>query len=414
MSDNAKKPGARDISDLKARLGLKKGAEAGRQSGSQGVVPPPGAARMTGTYVPPPPGVNPPPGAPGHVPDATVDPFGAMNAMAAHGATRAQPEIIIVNDGKPVESVQKKSSLLGIMRTFAVVAIPLAVGFAIGGINYERKQVGLTIRDAGYLHGEFADVGKRLQTLQDSLYKAKDNDAKAFLLNDMSLIETLEATDLGIPQGDEGNLIIYHAHLYSMDPKVVGDVLRFYSQLKTLQDRVREFGKRMKNNSALAAPDAIKPVGSVSSLAAIVRSPPGQGGQPPPPPFVEIVQVGLPICGKDMRPGTPRGCEDKSAPVGFQFRTDTGAPFGSKEVAQPITDGMVTPDKLIGLNQPDPRIPLSILSTIVKGSAKTFEELEYFTRLQEIEAMTENLMGMRKDIENRMNTVAQRSKPFAL
>jgi hypothetical protein len=126
---------------------------------------------------------------------------------------------------------------------------------------------------------------------------------------------------------------------------------------------------------------------------------------------VEVVQIGLPICGERMQPGTPQGCPDKSAPIGFQFRSDSGMAFGSKEVAKPVTDGIITPDKIMGLQMGG---PMSILSTIAKGGGKTFEEVDYFTRLQEIEAMTENLMGMRKDIENRMNTLAQRSKPFAM
>src|SRR6266496_3293275 len=80
MSEKGKKPGTRDISDLKARLGLKRGGD----KAAGGAVPPPSAGKGTG-YVPPPPGVTPPQPA---VPDARVDPFGAMNAMAAQGAIR--------------------------------------------------------------------------------------------------------------------------------------------------------------------------------------------------------------------------------------------------------------------------------------------------------------------------------------
>ena len=72
--------------------GLKKGAPTSAKpngSPSGGVVPPPGLA------VPPPPGAGPP------VPNAADDPFGAMNAMAAHGAAQRAPEIVIVHDGKP-------------------------------------------------------------------------------------------------------------------------------------------------------------------------------------------------------------------------------------------------------------------------------------------------------------------------
>src|SRR5687768_1014529 len=100
QKDPKRPGGSRDISELKARLGLKKG----------GAAPGPAGAKQNGAGVVPPPGLNlpPPPGAraPGPViPSAADDPFGAMNAMAAHGAAQRAPEIVIVNDGKPVESV---------------------------------------------------------------------------------------------------------------------------------------------------------------------------------------------------------------------------------------------------------------------------------------------------------------------
>ena len=94
MSDAKRPGGSRDISDLKARLGLKKGAAAPAtgqtraNGGSGGVVAPPGM------NLPPPPGVQPQyqqPPAP-VIPNAADDPFGAMNAMAAvgHGPARSR------------------------------------------------------------------------------------------------------------------------------------------------------------------------------------------------------------------------------------------------------------------------------------------------------------------------------------
>ena len=118
MSD-PKRGGSRDISELKQRLGLKKattptaGAAAGRPNGpAGGVVPPPGLA-------PPPP---PQP----VIPNAADDPFAAMNAMAAVGTVQRAPEIVIVNDGKPVENVGAAS------RSGAIAK--LAAPAVIGGI----------------------------------------------------------------------------------------------------------------------------------------------------------------------------------------------------------------------------------------------------------------------------------------
>ena len=90
MSDSSKRPGtSRDISELKARLGLKKGGAPApaAKNGGQGVVPPPGVS------LPAPPGVAP---AGPVVPSAKDDPFGAMNAMAQIGTMQRAPDALSI------------------------------------------------------------------------------------------------------------------------------------------------------------------------------------------------------------------------------------------------------------------------------------------------------------------------------
>ncbi|MDB4953191.1 MAG: hypothetical protein JWO36_760, partial [Myxococcales bacterium] len=131
LSD-AKKTGSRDISELKQRLGLKKGAAAqttgqvaGRGNGqSGGVVPPPGL------NLPPPPGVSAPQP---QMPNAHDDPFGAMNAMAAVGNVQRAPEMVIVHDGKPVENVGSGSG--SILKILIPAIIFLGIGVAVGKIG---------------------------------------------------------------------------------------------------------------------------------------------------------------------------------------------------------------------------------------------------------------------------------------
>src|SRR6185369_13137031 len=95
LSDS-KRTGNRDISELKQRLGLKKGGPAaGQNRGSSGQT----------AGIAPPPGLAPPSPPQPVIPNAADDPFGAMNAMAAVGTVQRAPEIVIVNDGKPVENV---------------------------------------------------------------------------------------------------------------------------------------------------------------------------------------------------------------------------------------------------------------------------------------------------------------------
>src|SRR5262249_35552306 len=161
LSDKEKKPGARDISDLKARLGLKKGAAA---PGAPAGAAPREGRQQRGNYVPPPPGVAPPQPAEPAVPDVRDDPFGAMNAIAARGAVQRAPEIIVV-DKQHVEQVAPTTNLARWGKVAAIIAGPLIVGFILGGINNGRSQYNRTLRDAQALKTEFGQLGKSLESL---------------------------------------------------------------------------------------------------------------------------------------------------------------------------------------------------------------------------------------------------------
>ena len=54
-----------------------------------------------------------------------------MNAMAAVGTVQRAPEIVIVNDGKPVENVGSQSKGAVIARMAVPAAIALIVGIAV-------------------------------------------------------------------------------------------------------------------------------------------------------------------------------------------------------------------------------------------------------------------------------------------
>src|SRR5436190_22688518 len=78
LSQTPKRPGTRDISELKARLGLKKAAPEKAPAAATATTKPSGG-------VAPPPGLNVPgPAKPTGpvIPHAADDPFGNMNAMA--------------------------------------------------------------------------------------------------------------------------------------------------------------------------------------------------------------------------------------------------------------------------------------------------------------------------------------------
>jgi hypothetical protein len=235
------------------------------------------------------------------------------------------------------------------------------------------------------------------------MFTAKDKTGgKGFLLFDKDLVEALAATDLGIPKDDPSKFLIYKAHLYTMDPKLVAEVLMFYTDMRRLQLLIDEHVRISREDMQRQTADAIKALGGETGLAAIVRTPKAGGDGPPPPPMIEIVQLGAPVCGDDKV--HPEGCG--GPPKGFQFRADNsqGQPWGTKAV---VTD-QLTVDSLIQLGES------GVLRNIIKGSQKTIEEMGWYNRVREIDELAENLNLRRKDIENKMNSLKQSGKPFAI
>lgn len=400
MSEKDKKPGARDISDLKARLGLKKGAKPG-ESQSQ----PSASPRGRGNFVPPPPGVAPPQPAQPAVPDARVDPFGAMNAMAAQGAVTRAPEIIVV-DKQHVEQVAPTTNLMRWGKIAAIVLAPLVVGFILGGINNARSEYNHTLRDAKALRDEFAQLGKSLEGLNNVLLTAKERGegGKSYALADKQLVADLEGLGFNIPDSDQ--LILFHANLYSLEPKLVQDVLLFYSRLKTLSTKVKDHVRISKDLATKLPPEARAKIGADSSFAAVLKVPTADEAQKGARPSADLVQIGSPVCA-DGKPA--QGCPEGQL-SGVQVRSDTSAQWS----VRPLAAGSDTADKVIFLRRG------GVLSGLLEGSPRFLDELQYYQRLAEIDLLVSGgtgdggLIKDRKDIEDRLNAVAQKGKAFAL
>ena len=397
MADNTKKGGARDISELKARLGLKKGG--GGASAAGGGVPPPSAAKIGGGYVPPPPGAHP---AQPVIPDARVDPFGAMNAIAAQGAQRAQaaPQIIVVNDGQPVESVATRGKTV-YLKWAGIVLVPMIAGIAIGGVVYKNEEYNKTIDDAKKLTEDTRAIGKPLQALNDQMLLAKERGPgrNSFLTNDKQLTAALEGISIPLPD----SFRIFHSHLYNMDPKLVEDTLRFYSDVALLSNKLKVHVNLSKSDQKVTSTesDLYRRMKEGARFGIAVMAPQQEGVNP----MAEVVQLGSPICKQGDKPN-PAGCGSND-PYGMEYRPDlTAAAWGALPIAK-----TVGPNQLYMLRLDDNS---TVARALLQGAQQFYGDFAYMRRIEEVEAMTKALLETRKSIENRLNQKAQESKRFSL
>jgi hypothetical protein len=353
-----KKSGSRDINELKARLGLKKGAAApatpGKPNGSPsgGVVPPPGLA------VPPPPGAA----APGPVvPNAADDPFGAMNAMAAHGAAQRAPEIVIVHDGKPVESVSAGTQVATIGKYVAIALVPFVLGIAIRGISKDAAAYNEGITGAKALLSDIKGVKKQLAATKAKLEsdEVKKNDRTGKEVT--SAITALAPDKWDVKVGDALK------RKQNIGADLAVSVMGFYGDVASLQAMIKDHVKGAKgDDAALNAARANSEKSFLPQNEAMQKAVRYRFGvlfwnpseeemkTAEPAPFgARLVELGPPICADGKRADSG-ACTEQNPIDTLSFRTGPSEPWQRADFA--------IPGQNINLGDPAPHKKVLIMS----------------------------------------------------
>jgi hypothetical protein len=397
VSDTSKRPGARDISDLKARLGLKKAAPAGGApapaAGGRTTMPPPGG-RGGGT-IPAPPGAQAPRPS---IPDASHDPFGAMNAMAAHGAVAAQPQIVIVNDGQGVENVGHKRNGAKMAVYAAILLVPLILGSVLGKIAASNGAFNSAIADAGKLGENVKAVGKSLIAVQQVLQVARERGNGRFTLNDQQLIKDLEALTLADPSYE----LLTQIELQQIPTQVAQETIGFYRDATKLNALIREHIAKSKSDQkafqaggerAGATAGKMGPAGTFGALIALPSAEQAGGGVK-----VKLVQLGLPVCedGKAAQ-------QCPGAPSGYQYRLDETGPWGTAKLG--VGDG-----QLVMLDQNS-----KVLEGLMVGGEASVTATSYLKRINDIRELLEGedggagVLAARQNLTTMLQNISNRS-----
>jgi hypothetical protein len=382
---NAKKTGSRDISELKQRLGLKKGAAAAptgpapRTNGAGttgGVVPPPGL------NLPPPPGLAQP--AQPVIPNAADDPFAAMNAMAAVGTVQRAPEIVIVNDGKPVEHVGASSKGASIARLAIPAGLALIVGLAIGKIGTSASSYNDGLKGARAILGDkntpstVANLKKQLSDLDTWLDEAK---TKGNFRPNAQLDKELESLAQKLEVKTE---LVFRAKQNTLDAETSGEIMSFYAGVSELKSMVDNHVKSAKSddlafaNAAKKADAATVKDDENAALAGQLRY--GILIQAPTDTDkvdfgAKLVELGPPYCGDKL--ATSGKCGEGEAPSAFAYRSEPGATWTKGDIVASGADSVPT-KKLVML------LPGGVRDSLVKGAEGVASETLYTKRLRAI------------------------------
>ena len=377
MSD--KKAGSRDISELKQRLGLKKGAapQAGstRANGaSGGVIAPPGLA------VPPPPGAAQPQQP--IIPNAAEDPFGAMNAMAAVAQAKPQKEFIIVNDGKPVENVGAQSHGASIAKMAVPAAIALIVGIAVGKIGSGASSYNDGLRGARAILGDKTTPStvRQLKATLSEIDSFLDESKTKFNFRpnsevDKKLKELAAKLDVKMD-------LVFRAKQSSLDAALSGQIMSFYAgvtevkdlidthnKAATYDDIMLKKGKEAADKATLTENDAA-PLAGQFRYAVVMSAPTDTDKTDFGAKLVEIAGV---YCGSSNTPTAK--CPDGEYPAAFAYRSEPGATPTKGDLVTTGSDNV--PAKKVVL-----LLPNGIRDAFVKGTEPTVSEVYYTKRLK--------------------------------
>lgn len=420
MSQTSKRPGARDISDLKARLGLKKTGSpptAPAPPTAGGIVPPPGAP-IPGS-IPAPPGMAPQTPSP----SAATDPFGAMGAAVQQAAAPAQ-DYVIVNDGKPVESVANANKGARVGKIAVMILAPLVAGVLIGKLSAGANQYNQVIEDAEPIMKDVKKVRSGLTELTAILESGKKGDR--FSAGDPELTKKLtallasgKAKKATKPkEGEEGkeekksrsvlagnDKLVFESSLYHLDWKTASTIYGFYSDLHTLETELRAHLRAAKLESKILDTSKVAVAGfNPMGFGAVLNVPGAEDAAAGSPVTMKVVQLGAPVCAGETRPN-PAGCGGKAL-AGFQHRddqlsgwkTDVTAPTGEEGE----WGGAVVP-----------LVPSKALEQILRGGDATVAEVAYDKRIKSIDALTARLLDTSKSIQKVLGEKADESGKFS-
>lgn len=273
MAENTK-PGSKDITDLKARLGLKKQAAGGPGvPGAPGPAAPfapaavpgmPGAPKPAGPMapaaagVPAPAGIVPPPGAipaphgaipapPGFAspepaqPDPRRDPYAAQQAaMAASLAAFYQAGNALPGDASNVEGAKKAPpfGLIGGIVGAAVVAGGL--GYFVGNIKVARDQYAEATDQATQIKKEVESIKKQVTEAVSTFKEIKPGEPPS-----TATLEKLEKLDLKEPDATQK---LFHTNYATFEPRLVRSMFEYYNSVTALFKQINEHAARTKND----------------------------------------------------------------------------------------------------------------------------------------------------------------------
>jgi hypothetical protein len=380
--EQPKKPGTKDIADLKARLGLAKPAAPAAPPAPFGAPPSPAGA---------------PAPRPAGMVGAVPSPFQAP-AQAAPAADAYSPYVAMkppagkmfdlrpVDDGVPAESVRSKGGKAGLVIGLILLVIGTAFGVGIGGAAVGRKAFNSANAAAKTIKAELDEMQKTLTQIGVAVASSQKRMAEArqdAAGYDAQLIEDLSKVKLD-PRPNTSRL--FRADYNRLEDLAVDRLMTYYYDSIALYGEVERHVKRTAADKPNLEAYAAKQAEKSNANYGVVFDQRGKLA------IASLVEVGSPVC-KGGGSDCPADQID-----GFLIRANTGANWFPRKVA-PMPEG----DKLVPLD----RTPF--LESVMNGSPDQVRMEQYKQRYNNIRLLIARLTVAQKELFEAINKAAARA-----
>jgi hypothetical protein len=315
------------------------------------------------------------------IPNAADDPFAAMNAMAQVHAVHRAPEIVIVNDGRPVESVGAGTRTGIILKIAIPGVVALLIGLGIGRVSKDANVYNDGLRGAAELLGD--DKAPAPSTVRQLKKALADVDEQLVKMQKAGFHTDHAAT---VELDKLSKLLDVKPAVYSLvrnitsDGDLAGQVMTFYAnvnEVKALIDAHLHTAKldETEANAAKAAAEAKIDPALNTELAGRIRYAVVVSAATDTDKNAafgaKLVEIGQPYCGDKM--SSTGKCEEPTKSIAY--RSDPNSSQWIRgERADPQGDAVPTKEIL-------PLVDTPVLDTLVRGTEAGPSSFVYAKRL---------------------------------
>ena len=398
--DQTRKPGVpptKDISDLKARLGLKRpdGGPAGAPA--PGGMPPAAGRPAPGQPFPQP---GRAPGAPAPGPAAAAAPQRAaasappagMNPYASMRAPTGGFDLRSADDGMPVQNVSGSRGKSAIIASVIVGAAAFALGGGLGMADVGRKNMNTANHAAKVVQTELEGMQKTLSAIglavarsQQRLQAAK----KEPVAYDPQLITELKGIKL---EPRPTTATIFRVDFFRLPDADVDKLFNYYYDTIALYNEIERHIRRSDNDAEALKSYAEKSAAATGKNYGVVFDTAGKIV------VANLVEVGDPTC-----KGGKSGKDCGSDITGFKIRSGSGAPWVDRGIGAKPDGGNVVPIK-----------PTPFMDAVMTGSPDQVRQESYKQRVASIRTLVSQLTVMQKELVDGISKDASRPDIFTV